>query len=84
MGLMKKEEKLLKRLFQKRRNELQAYITHTIQTMEKVESKAKLADSLTLTLIRHQKELFELNHLEKKVFAEVYKFEATNDTCNAT
>lgn len=80
MGLLKKEEKLLKRLFQKRKSELQSFVTHNLKTLESKEAKGHLAESLKITMSRHVQEINELTRLEAKIFKELYKHEATNNS----
>jgi hypothetical protein len=78
MGLLKKEEKLLKRLFQKRKNELQSFVTNNLKTLENKESNRHLSESITLTMNRHIQEINELTRLEAKVFKEINKYEQAN------
>ena len=84
MGLLKKEEKLLKRLFQKRKNELQGFVTNNLKTLESKEAKGHLAESLKITMSRHVQEINELTRLEAKVFKEINKYEAANNPQQTT
>jgi len=80
MGLLKKEEKLLTRLFQKRKRELQNFVTNNMKTLESKEAKGHLAETITITMNRHIKEINDLTRLEAKIFREIDKFGNTNDT----
>jgi len=80
MGLLKKEEKLLKRLFQKRKNELQGFITNNLKTLEKKDSKGHLAETITITMNRHIREMNDLTRLEAKIFREIDKYGETNNS----
>lgn len=84
MGLLKKEEKLLKRLFQKRKNELQGFVTNNLKTLESKEAKGHLAESLKITMSRHVQEINELTRLEAKIFKEINKYEAANNSQQTT
>lgn len=78
MGLLKKEEKLLKRLFQKRKSELQAFVSNNLKTLDSKEAKGHLLETLTITMNRHKQEINDLTRLEAKIFKEIYKYEAAN------
>ncbi len=78
MGLLKKEEKLLKRLFQKRINEVEGYISHNQHRADAIEAKGAVLDTITLTIEKYRRELNELKYLEAKIFRELYKYEADN------
>ena len=83
MGLLKKEEKLLKRLFQKRKNELQGFITHNLKTLESKEANKHLTETITITMNRYIKEINDLTRLEAKVFKEIDKYGHTKDSQQA-
>lgn len=83
MGLLKKEEKLLKRLFQKRKNELQGFVTNNLKTINTKEATGHLAETVNLTMKRHVEEINELTRLEAKIFKELHKYETTNDSRQA-
>lgn len=84
MGLLKKEEKLLKRLFQKRKNDLELAIVHSLKHAEAVEAKGNLAEIMTVTVNKYRKEIYELQHLEARIFKELYKHEPENNSRKTT
>jgi hypothetical protein len=60
----KKDEKLLKRLFNKRRSDLNGYISHIINSSRSeiiAEDREKLME-------KHRREIKEIADLEKKIF----------------
>lgn len=75
MGLTKKEEKLLKRLFQKRKNELELAIIHSLKQADAIEAKGAVVETITVTINKYRREVFELQGLERKLFRELYKYE---------
>jgi hypothetical protein len=75
MGLTKKEEKLLKRLFQKRKNDLELAITHAIKQAEGQEQKGNVLETLQTTIAKFRLEVVQLNMLEERVFWEITKHE---------
>lgn len=84
MGLLKKEEKLLKRLFQKRKNDLELCIVQGLRHAESVEAKGNLAEIMTVTVNKYRQEIFELQNLEARLFRELYKHEAKNNPRKTT
>ena len=84
MSLTKKEEKLLKRLFQKRKNDLELAIVHGLKHAEAVEAKGNLAEIMTVTVNKYRQEIFELQNLEARLFRELYKHEPKDNSRKAT
>ncbi len=80
MGLTRKEEKLLKRLFQKRKNDLELSIIHSIKQAEGQEQKGNVLETLQTTIAKFRLEVVQLNMLEERVFQEINKHEAKNDS----
>lgn len=80
MGLTRKEEKLLKRLFQKRMNDLELAIIHAIKQAEGQEMKGNVVETLQNTIAKFRLEFSNLKQLEERVFWEINKHEAKNDT----
>lgn len=78
MGLLRNEEKLLKRLFQKRKNDLELAIVHALKVAETQEIKGHIIDDLTINVNKNRKEVLELERLEKRIFEELYKFAKTD------
>jgi hypothetical protein len=60
----KKEEKLLKRLFSKRRNDLTSAISHIINSSR----SETIAEEREKLMEKHQREIKEITELEKKIF----------------
>lgn len=84
MGLTKKEEKLLKRLFQKRKNDLELTIVHGLKHAEAVEAKGNLAEIMSVTVNKYRREIFELQNLEARLFRELYKHEPKDNSRKTT
>jgi hypothetical protein len=67
-SLLKREEKLLKRLFSKRQQELLGYISH-IEKRPKQDQQ--MSENAILLIEKHNREMIDLKKLEKKLLGHL-------------
>lgn len=80
MGLLRKEEKLLRRLFQKRRNDLESNLNKATKNLMALKDDSRFMSTSKTIIARYRAEIAAISALEARVFKELYKHETTDDT----
>lgn len=80
MGLLRKEEKLLRRLFQKRRNDLESNLNKATKNLMALKDDSRFMSTSKTIIARYRAEIAAISALESRVFKELYKHETTDDT----